>query len=70
MKEQGLIEFNDEQIALLNWIDGIIRYNHTTRNIDAVSKLVDKIETNKTASIKSTLSINDKTYVFEIRLAK
>ena len=68
--ETGMQILTDEQITLLQWLNGIINYNHSNRNCDALIKLVKGIDEEKSANIKSTLTIDGKTFSFEMRLGK
>lgn len=65
MKEQ----FNDKA-TLMNWIDGILQYNPVIKGYSSIERIVDQIETENSASVKGTLTIDKNTYAFEIKLTK
>ena len=65
-----LIELNPEQITLLNWLMGIAQYDHSIRAFSSFETLVKEIETNREASINSTLTFKSKTYNFTMTLTK
>ena len=43
-KEEKIKILTDEQITLLQWLNGIINYNHSNRNCDALIKLIKGID--------------------------
>lgn len=65
-----LIELNEEQITLLNWLDGVAQYDHPRKQFHSFAELVREIETNRKSEIKSTLTIKGKTYNFTMTLTK
>ena len=65
-----LKELNEEQITLLNWLDGVAQYDYPRKQFHSFAELVREIETNHEASINSTITFKGKTYNFTMTLTK